>query len=143
MASSSGGDLSSPRRILSSLSKEHPESGVSPLEEREEEETAQLLLSWIKSQSELIGRIIDQQKTAATTAVADQEEHLPVVSEQIGITELLEEIQLLKEELQSKNQEIERTQNFVEKYKRLRQKVGLVLTFDRGRGRLRSKHRAY
>ena len=41
------------------------------------------------------------------------------------ITELLEEIQLLKEELQSKNQEIERTHNFIEKYKQLRQKVTL------------------
>ena len=42
------------------------------------------------------------------------------------ITELLEEIQILKEELQSKDQEIEHSQNFVEKYKKLRQKVSTI-----------------
>ena len=42
------------------------------------------------------------------------------------VTELLEQVQLLKEELQSKNQELQRAQNFVEKYKILRQKVSHI-----------------
>ena len=44
-------------------------------------------------------------------------------TEDIRITDLLEEIQILKEELRSKNQEIEHSQSFVEKYKKLRLKV--------------------
>ena len=52
----------------------------------------------------------------------DEEYHCQE-TEDIRITDLLEEIQILKEELRSKNQEIEHSQSFVEKYKKLRLKV--------------------